>query len=188
MRDVGASVSSLATPELRGVTAALLFIWFVAAFVYYGLVQLVANVDFLGGSKKECIEDRMYFPREDLLAILVTAAAEFPGLLFSLVMAQFLRWARPHLQGWFGAWRAGFEASCGRSRATRGRFRRLPHTSTDLRNHLNPNPQSKARLLHPHGVHLRGPHPPDDRPPSARRHDRVPLAQPLLHCKSKGLL
>lgn len=90
VRDVGASVSSLATPELRGVTAALLFIWFVAAFVYYGLVQLVANVDFLGGSKKECIEDRMYFPREDLLAILVTAAAEFPGLLFSLVMAQFL--------------------------------------------------------------------------------------------------
>lgn len=89
--DIGSSMRGLMTRELRGITLALLLIWFVAAFVYYGLVQLIAHVDFLGGGgEKRCEGARMVFPQDDLFAILITSVAEFPGLLFSLVLAQFL--------------------------------------------------------------------------------------------------
>jgi hypothetical protein len=49
---------------------------FVAAFVYYGIVQLIANYPFLGSGKKVCDGPRMIFPNEDLLAILITSVAE----------------------------------------------------------------------------------------------------------------
>jgi MFS family permease len=79
-RDIGASVRALFTKELRWVTAALLLIWFIAAFVYYGLVQLIANVPLeglgVGGGTRECKGTRMIFPKADLMAILVTSAAE----------------------------------------------------------------------------------------------------------------
>jgi hypothetical protein len=49
---------------------------FIAAFVYYGIVQLIANVDFLGGAEKKCDGARMIFPRENLEGILLTSVAE----------------------------------------------------------------------------------------------------------------
>ncbi|KAI8471984.1 MAG: major facilitator superfamily domain-containing protein [Monoraphidium minutum] len=88
--DIVASVRGLFSRELRAVTASLLFIWFVAAFVYYGLVQLIANVPFMEGGQKYCDGARMIFPHQDLFAILITSVAELPGLLFSLLLAQFL--------------------------------------------------------------------------------------------------
>lgn len=44
--------------------------------MYYGIVQLIANVDFLGGGERVCEGIRMKFPHADLLAILITSVAE----------------------------------------------------------------------------------------------------------------
>lgn len=111
-RDIAASVRALFSPELRLVTLSLCFIWFVAAFTYYGIVARIATVPFVGGGQKECVvpgggvggggvgggvggggansTPRMIFPKDDLLAILVTSVAEIPGLVLSLLLAQYL--------------------------------------------------------------------------------------------------
>jgi hypothetical protein len=55
-------MASLASPQLRWITLNLIFLWVVSAFVYYGLVILVSQIDFMGGGSKECNNGKIYVP------------------------------------------------------------------------------------------------------------------------------
>ena len=62
LKDLRRSCSSLAGPQLRWITLNLLLLWVVSAFVYYGLVILVAQNDFIEGGSKECHDGKFYVP------------------------------------------------------------------------------------------------------------------------------
>lgn len=60
-----------------------------SAHVYYGLSYLVGQISFMSGGSKTCeaaLGGRLQIPTADLQANLITACAEVPGLVLSLLL------------------------------------------------------------------------------------------------------
>ena len=184
-RDIASSARAMLSPELRWITAALLFIWFVAAFVYYGIVARIATVPFVGGGAKECRGDRMAFPPDDLLAILITSVAEvravacvhaFDFCVCALHAAELCLLTRPR------------NTNTNTNTNTTSTTTTTPTPTspqTAARPHLQPRaralPLAQGRLCDPDGGDRRGAHPADAAHARARRRDRVLMARAVLH-------
>lgn len=79
---------SLFSRSLWLTTLVLVFVWMSSAHVYYALAVLVGQIDFMSGGSKVCdaaAGGRLQIPTADLQANLITACAEVPGLVLSLL-------------------------------------------------------------------------------------------------------
>lgn len=83
------ALRQLFSEKLWSVTLVLIVMWVAAAFVYYGLVMLVPQLEFVAGESKECLNGDLKVPTGDLIGNLITSAAEVPGLIFSLFMIHY---------------------------------------------------------------------------------------------------
>ncbi|KAK9841410.1 hypothetical protein WJX74_005255 [Apatococcus lobatus] len=77
------------TRDLAITSCCFQFVWFVNALAYYGVVLLTTSIH--GGDASEsgagCGEDgRLNISNKDFLAILITSAAEMPGLLIAALL------------------------------------------------------------------------------------------------------
>ncbi|CAH1230704.1 SVOP [Branchiostoma lanceolatum] len=94
----------LFTPQLRLTTVLLWFIWFANAFSYYGIVLMTTELfqaedsgdaNFCSANQKDhalfkCYAGCKYLNRKDYTDLLWTTVAEFPGLLVTMLIIEWL--------------------------------------------------------------------------------------------------
>lgn len=59
---VWGALRQIYSAKLAVTTCVLMFTWMVAAFVYYGLVSLVSQEDFVDGGHKTCQDQKLFIP------------------------------------------------------------------------------------------------------------------------------
>lgn len=75
------NISRIFAPHLARTTSLLWGIWFVNALTYYGLVLLTTTLQSSGSTRPRCTTDgKPNFVPSDYAAVLITSAAEAPGL------------------------------------------------------------------------------------------------------------
>ncbi|KAF7667544.1 hypothetical protein LDENG_00057870 [Lucifuga dentata] len=98
-QNVRGRMRDLFTPQYLSTTILLWFLWFACTFSYYGIIllttELLQDGDECGvtqGAKTEptCSMECKYLSSADYKEFLWTAFAEFPGLLITLVMVDYI--------------------------------------------------------------------------------------------------
>ena len=81
------ALSRIFSPQLARTTSLLWGIWFVNALTYYGLVLLTTTLQTSGSSRPKCTSDgKPNFAPSDYAAVLITTAAEAPGLAIAALL------------------------------------------------------------------------------------------------------